>query len=416
MDFGIGFLSNNVMLPILDFFYGLVPSYGLAIVALTLVVRFAVFPLSAGSIRNMRKTKVVQPIMQERQKEIRERYKDDPAKQQEELGNLMKELGNPLAGCLPVLFQMPILFALFATLRGSPFANINYTANIQVLPQEKMEQVVPKAFATKPQNIYFDEGVHSKVEAILPGGTKLGVGDTTSIEFKTIDDVAFAELAAQHPDTDVTPEWTITKGEDKISIDQNGNIVALAPGDASIQGTVPGLAANKGFLFIEALGRVGARNEDGSINFDIVAMVLAFGVSLFVSQKLTTSKNTAAPAADNAQQAQQETIQKITPVLFSGMFLFFPLPAGVLMYMVIANIFQTVQTFFLMREPLPENIQTILDAQQKQANAANNRMAFEPKNPKKEAAKAEAKETTKGGRKKPASKGGKKGKKSSKKS
>jgi len=58
MDFGIGFLSNKVMLPILDFFYGIVPSYGLAI-ALTLVVRFALYPLSAGSIRNMRRTELL---------------------------------------------------------------------------------------------------------------------------------------------------------------------------------------------------------------------------------------------------------------------------------------------------------------------------------------------------------------------
>jgi YidC/Oxa1 family membrane protein insertase len=119
MDFGVGFLSNNVMVPILDFFYGIVPSYGLAIVALTLVVRFALYPLSAGSIRNMRRMKVAQPVMQKRVKEIQERHKDDPAKQQEEMGKVYKEFGNPLAGCFPVLLQMPILFALFATLRGS---------------------------------------------------------------------------------------------------------------------------------------------------------------------------------------------------------------------------------------------------------------------------------------------------------
>ena len=70
MDFGIGFLSNNVMLPILDFFYGIWPSYGLAIVALTLVVRFAVFPLNAGQIRNMRQMKISQPLMKKRQEEI----------------------------------------------------------------------------------------------------------------------------------------------------------------------------------------------------------------------------------------------------------------------------------------------------------------------------------------------------------
>ena len=50
----IGYISDNLLLPILDFFYGLVPSYGLAIVALTVVIRLALFPLSAGSIRSAR--------------------------------------------------------------------------------------------------------------------------------------------------------------------------------------------------------------------------------------------------------------------------------------------------------------------------------------------------------------------------
>jgi hypothetical protein len=77
MDFGISFLSNNVMLPILDFFYGIVPSYGLAIVALTLVIRFALFPLNAGSIRNMRRMRITQPLMKKRQEEIQKLYKDD---------------------------------------------------------------------------------------------------------------------------------------------------------------------------------------------------------------------------------------------------------------------------------------------------------------------------------------------------
>ena len=83
MDFGIGFISNNIMLPIIDFFYGIVPSYGLAIVALTLVIRFALYPLGAGSIRNMRKTKISQPLMQKRVKEIQQKFKDDPTKQQQ---------------------------------------------------------------------------------------------------------------------------------------------------------------------------------------------------------------------------------------------------------------------------------------------------------------------------------------------
>ena len=382
MDFGIGFLSNNVMLPILDFFYGLVPSYGLAIVALTLVVRTAVFPLSAGSIRSARRMKVVNPLMQERQKEVKERYKDDPSKQQEELGKIFKEFGNPLAGCLPVLFQMPILFALFATLRGSPFADINYSANIQVLPQDKIEQLQPVAFATKPQTIYFSDQEHAKVAAVIPSGNRLGVGDRVDIEFKTVDGAPLNELIADYKDVDLTPQWSITKGDDVIKVEADGSITALKQGDATVQGQIPGLAANRGFLFIEALGRVGATNADGSFNWDIIAMVLAFGVSLFVSQQLTNqgNKKSSKDGEANPQQSQQETIAKVTPVLFSGMFLFFPLPAGVLMYMVLANIFQTVQTFFLMREPLPENVQKMLDEQTRKENAGVNRPAFEPKN------------------------------------
>ena len=64
---------------------------------------------------------------------------------------------------------------------------------------------------------------------------------------------------------------------------------------------------------------------------------------------------------------QQATANKITPVMITGMFLFFPLPAGVLLYMVIANIFQAAQTFLLTREALPDNLQAILDEQLKQA-------------------------------------------------
>ena len=60
---------------------------------------------------------------------------------------------------------------------------------------------------------------------------------------------------------------------------------------------------------------------------------------------------------------QQSTANKITPVMITGMFLFFPLPAGVLLYMVVANIFQAFQTFLLNKEALPENLQKILDQQ-----------------------------------------------------
>jgi YidC/Oxa1 family membrane protein insertase len=107
------------------------------------------------------------------------------------------------------------------------------------------------------------------------------------------------------------------------------------------------------------LGHVGAFDDDGTIHWDIIGMVLFFGLSLYVSQAISgQGAPTSGPGANS-----QSTVNKITPIIFSGMFLFFPLPAGVLMYMVTANIFQTLQAFILSREPLPENIQKLADAQ-----------------------------------------------------
>ncbi|HLO48150.1 MAG TPA: membrane protein insertase YidC [Kamptonema sp.] len=381
MDFGISFLSNNLMLPILDFFYGIVPSYGLAIVALTLVIRFALYPLNAGSLRNMRRMKVAQPLMKERVEQIQKLYKDNPAKQQEEMSKVYKEFGNPLAGCFPLLVQMPVLFALFATLRGSPFSDVNYTVNVQILPQEQIERVQPQAFATPPQNIYIADSVHAPIIGLLPGGDKLAVGETTHLDFQTVEGKPLAAVAAEYDASGIQPRWTVIKGEDRVKVDEQGNITALEPGDATIQGTIPGLATNKGFLFIEALGRVGAIDPDGTIHWDILVMILGFGISLYVNQ--TLSGQTQGPN-DNPQQA---TINKLTPVIFSGMFLFFPLPAGVLMYMLIANIFQTVQAFILSREPLPDNLQKIVDATEAKAkkDKGEDALPFEPGRNKKKA-------------------------------
>jgi YidC/Oxa1 family membrane protein insertase len=374
----IGYISDNLLLPILDFFYGLVPSYGLAIIALTVVIRLALFPLSAGSIRSARRMRIAQPVMQKRQAEIKSRYASNPQKQQEELGKLMKEFGSPLAGCLPLLVQMPILFALFATLRGSPFADVPYTLNLKVLPADQIASVEIKPFNSASHSIFITETSHVPVVASLEGGTKLGIGDSAQVNLHTKDGQPFSSvLEGVENGSKYTPAWHVSKGEGVVRVSESGLIEAIAPGDATVEASVPGLAARSGFLFIKALGQVGFYT-DGAINWDIAILVGAFGASLFISQILSGSGMPPNP--------QQSTANKITPVMITGMFLFFPLPAGVLLYMVVANIFQALQTFLLSREALPENLQDILDqqlAQQTVAVAAtaggSERLPFEPK-------------------------------------
>jgi YidC/Oxa1 family membrane protein insertase len=376
MDFGVGFLSDNVMLPILDFCYGIVPSYGLAIVALTLVIRLALYPVSAGQIRNMRRMRVAQPVMQKRQQEIRERHKNDPAKLQEEQAKIIQEFGNPLSGCLPLLIQMPILFALFATLRGSPFADIKYNINLQIQPSEQIEQVQRVPFSTKPQNIYVADGLHYSITSTLPKGNKLAVGETVSLSLQTPSGKSFSELLAEHPDSEIQPKWRVIKGAERVQL-ENGQLKALQPGDVSVEGVIPGIASQKGFLFIQALGRVGAidgqlieQTDQGpklnleGIHWDILLMVMGFGVSMYINQLLTGQ---GASSSDNPASAQQQAVNQSLPVIFSGMFLFFPLPSGVLLYMLIGNIFQTLQSAIIAREPLPENLQRIVDEENRKA-------------------------------------------------
>ena len=374
----IGYISDNLLLPILDFFYGLVPSYGLGIIALTLVIRLALFPLSAGSIRNARRMRIAQPVMQQRQTEIRSRYANNPQKQQEELGKLMQEFGSPLAGCLPLLVQMPILFALFATLRGSPFADVPYTLNLKVVDQEQVAAMETKPFATPSHSIFITETDHVPVIASLPGGNRLGVGDSATVQLATRSGESLTAVEERlHPSIDLTPQWSVTKGEGVVSVSQDGTITAVAPGDATVEAKIPGLAARSGFLFIKALGQVGFLT-DGQVNWDIAVLVAGFGVSLFLSQVLSGWGMPANP--------QQATANRITPVMITGMFLFFPLPAGVLLYMVVANVFQALQTFLLIREPLPDNLQSILDQQLAQqtvvadaAAVSSERLPFEPR-------------------------------------
>ena len=69
----------------------------------------------------------------------------------------MNEFGSPLAGCLPLIVQMPVLFALFATLRGSPFADVPYNINLKVLPQDQIATIEPKPYTSPRHSIFINE-------------------------------------------------------------------------------------------------------------------------------------------------------------------------------------------------------------------------------------------------------------------
>jgi len=124
IDFGWFYFLTKPFFYIIDYFYHLFGNFGLAILGFVVLLRGAMFPLANKSYRSMNAMKRVQPEV----KRLQERHKDDKARLQKEMMALYKkEKANPMSGCLPMLIQIPVFFALYKVLfitiemRHAPF-------------------------------------------------------------------------------------------------------------------------------------------------------------------------------------------------------------------------------------------------------------------------------------------------------
>lgn len=124
INFGWMTVIAKPLLFTMKWFFSQIPNWGIAIILLTLMVRLFVLPFNLMSYKSMKAMQKIQPLMTA----VREKYKDDPVRMNQEVMSLMKEnKANPFGGCLPMLLQIPIFFALYRVigssieLYGSPF-------------------------------------------------------------------------------------------------------------------------------------------------------------------------------------------------------------------------------------------------------------------------------------------------------
>ena len=124
VDFGWFYFLTKPLFLLLTWLYDMVGNFGVAIMCLTLIVRICLYPLANKSYKSMSRMKKLSPQMQA----LRERFKDDkPKLQQEMMAMYKREKVNPAAGCLPLLLQIPVFFALYKVLlvsiemRHAPF-------------------------------------------------------------------------------------------------------------------------------------------------------------------------------------------------------------------------------------------------------------------------------------------------------
>ncbi|HKN19466.1 MAG TPA: membrane protein insertase YidC [Dissulfurispiraceae bacterium] len=124
IDFGFFSIIARPLFWVLKLFYKIFHNYGVAIVILTTIVRIPFIPLVSKGQQSMKKLQDIQPRMAE----IKEKYKNDPQRMQREVMELYKKHKvNPMGGCLPMVLQIPVFFALYKVLlisielRGAPF-------------------------------------------------------------------------------------------------------------------------------------------------------------------------------------------------------------------------------------------------------------------------------------------------------
>jgi YidC/Oxa1 family membrane protein insertase len=116
IDLGRFGILGKGALWLLKVFYRVIPNYGVGIIFLSILIKILYFPLMNKSFKSMRKMQELQPKLTA----LREKHRDDPQRMQKETMKMYKQHGaSPWGGCLPMLFQLPVLFALFGTLRGA---------------------------------------------------------------------------------------------------------------------------------------------------------------------------------------------------------------------------------------------------------------------------------------------------------
>ena len=364
----VSLITYHFILPLLEYFKKLLGSYGWAIIAVTIFVKVILYPLTAKQTESMQKMQALQPkikILQERFNQQKERHKDRPQKlkeaqeefQKDMMGFYQENKVNPLGGCFPMVIQLPILIALFWAFNGSPFKPVAITVGIEVLTQDQAlrEQITG---ASKPA-IYVGPNSEKGRLVLNPGEIKTTPEKETTYKILKLEGNINGITKNVKWELSDRPYYDAKyKGKDLSSIaelvinkDNSVTVKTKTPGHVYLNAILPGSSEKDNFLFIKGLGNSNTIDPaTGKINFDIVILVLLFAVTIWLSGKVTSLSSP--PSADPKQAEMQKAMQKMMPVMVSAMMLFFPVPAGVLLYFVASGFIQALQTWMVMRKPV----------------------------------------------------------------
>lgn len=316
-------------------------SYGMAIIIFTVVMRMCLWPLNVSQQRSMKNMQNLTPKM----KMIQEKYKSNPQMMQQKMMEFYKEHNfNPTAGCLPMLIQIPIFIMLYSALMSPQF--IQMAGNTQFLFINRLDATIKSDAgashdgkfsigknvqfqAGKSAKIYFNDGttldnvkiekpqkavsVQGELEPNEPVELKISL-DSLNLKFEQLDKVEKAETAVIN---------IITKETENVTFNRMGKYILAAK--------VPTVVAQQ------------------AVHFDVIILVALFGLTIWLSQKVMMKANQT-KNQDPQQAAIQKSMGTIMPVMIILTFVFIPIPAGALLYLVTSNVFQIAQTIIVNKQ------------------------------------------------------------------
>jgi len=325
---------TSITIQILKAFADLGGSWGIAIILLTVFVRVVMWPLGVSQQRSMRKMQQLSPKL----KEIQNRYKTNPQMMQQKMAEFYKENSfNPFGGCFPLLIQMPIFIMLYTALISPQFIHVAgdssflFIKRLDSTLRSHAGQTGDNVFglaqadtfsAEKTATVYLKNGKVEKIKISNPKKDLVIQGSIIPgqpIDFKM--DLYALNMSVK------TLEEEFEKAEISIVNDSTKEIEKLT------------FEKKGSFLFAQA-----KTEESKSVfHYDVLILILIFGLTMFFAQKVMSITGKSSPA-DPQQKAMQESMAKIMPIMITGMFIFFPIPAGVLLYMIVSNVIQIVQS------------------------------------------------------------------------
>lgn len=317
----------------------LVGSYGLGIILLTVVIRLAMWPLGVSQQRSMKTMQTLQPKM----KAIQDRYKNDPQVMQRKMMEFYKEHKfNPMSGCFPLLVQMPIFILLYSALMSPQFIQI--AGNSQFLFIKRLDATLKTTAGIsydgvmnvskydnfvlgKTAKVYLTKETLDNVKVEKPNKSLEIQGDVipgSPIDFKiSLDsvDLKFSQL-----DQIQKAVFTISNAQnresEKIEFVRKGGILVAS---------MPTKAVKSAF------------------HYDVLILILLFGLTMVATQKIMMA-TTNTQQMDPTQQAMQKSMGMFMPIMIMATFVFIPIPAGVLLYLIASNVIQVVQTVVINKQ------------------------------------------------------------------